>query len=309
MSNARAAMEANVRTDLGGAETARVESPVSAVSWAAIIAGALAAAAASLILLALGSGLGLASVSPWSGGGLSAAGFGIAAGIWLIVVQWLASALGGYLTGRLRSKWVGTHSYEVFFRDTAHGFLAWALATLASAMLLAGATSSIVGGGVRAAANVAGGAAQGAVASNNASGNASGGSATSGSAALDPYDLDALFRSDRSDANAPATESRAEALRIIAHGAASGDVPQADRTYLAQQVSARTGISPDAAAKRVDNAIGRAKALAAEAKKAADTARKSAAALAIFTALSMVIGAFIASTAAALGGRQREEYP
>jgi hypothetical protein len=296
-------MASTGRSDVGGAAAAGIESPVSAVSWAAIIAGAVAAAAVSLILLALGSGLGLASVSPWSGSGLSAAGFGIAAGIWLIIVQWLASALGGYVTGRLRSKWVGTHSHEVFFRDTAHGFLAWALATLASAMLLAGATSAVVGGGVRAAASVAGGAAQGAAS------NASGGSANSGSAALDAYDLDALFRSDRADANAPASESRTEALRILAHGAASGDVSQADRAYLARQVAARTGISQDDAAKRVDDAVGRAKAIAAEAKQAADTVRKSGSALAFFTALSMVIGAFIASIAAAFGGSQRDEYP
>jgi hypothetical protein len=300
-------MASTGRSDVGGAAAAGIESPVSAVSWAAIIAGAVAAAAVSLILLALGSGLGLASVSPWSGSGLSAAGFGIAAGIWLIIVQWLASALGGYVTGRLRSKWVGTHSHEVFFRDTAHGFLAWALATLASAMLLAGATSAVVGGGVRAAASVAGGAAQGAA--SNASSNASGSSANSGSAALDAYDLDALFRSDRADANAPASESRTEALRILAHGAASGDVSQADRAYLARQVAARTGISQDDAAKRVDDAVGRAKAIAAEAKQAADTVRKSGSALAFFTALSMVIGAFIASIAAAFGGSQRDEYP
>jgi len=303
MSNTRVAMESTGRTDLGGAAAGRIESPVSAVSWAAIIAGAVAAAAVSLILLALGSGLGLASISPWSGSGLSAAGFGIAAGIWLIIVQWLASALGGYVTGRLRSKWVGTHSHEVFFRDTAHGFLAWALATLASAMLLAGVTSAVVGGGVRAAASVAGGAAQGAA--SNASSNASGGSGS----ALDAYDLDALFRSDRPDANAPVSDSRAEALRILAHGAARGDVPQDDRAYLARQVAARTGISQEDAAKRVDDAIGRAKAIAAKAKQAADTARKSGSALAFFTALSMVIGAFIASIAAAFGGSQRDEYP
>ena len=303
MSNTRVAMESTGRTDLGGAAAGRIESPVSAVSWAAIIAGAVAAAAVSLILLALGSGLGLASISPWSGSGLSAAGFGIAAGIWLIIVQWLASAMGGYVTGRLRSKWVGTHSHEVFFRDTAHGFLAWALATLASAMLLAGVTSAVVGGGVRAAASVAGGAAQGAA--SNASSNASGGSGS----ALDAYDLDALFRSDRPDANAPVSDSRAEALRILAHGAARGDVPQDDRAYLARQVAARTGISQEDAAKRVDDAIGRAKAIAAKAKQAADTARKSGSALAFFTALSMVIGAFIASIAAAFGGSQRDEYP
>jgi len=101
-----------------------VESAVSAVSWVAIIAGAFAIAAASLILLALGAGLGLASVSPWYNSGPSATTFGVWAAVWLIVVQWLSAALGGYLTGRLRTKWVGVHTNEVYFRDTAHGFLA-----------------------------------------------------------------------------------------------------------------------------------------------------------------------------------------
>ena len=107
-----------------------VESSASAVEWAAIVGGALAAVGISIILFTLGSGLGLSTVSPWSWSNPSPTTFGIVAGIWLIVTQWLASALGGYLTGRLRTKWVGIRTNEVFFRDTAHGFLAWALATV-----------------------------------------------------------------------------------------------------------------------------------------------------------------------------------
>jgi hypothetical protein len=107
-----------------------VESSASAVEWAAIVGGALAAVGISIILFTLGSGLGLSTVSPWSWSNPSPTTFGIVAGIWLIVTQWLASALGGYLTGRLRTKWVGIRTDEVFFRDTAHGFLAWALATV-----------------------------------------------------------------------------------------------------------------------------------------------------------------------------------
>ena len=102
---------------------------VSAVSWPAIIAGAVVAAATSVLLLALGSGFGLASVSPWAGGA-SPLTFTVMTAIWLIVMQWVASGLGGYLTGRLRTRWIGTHVHEVFFRDTAHGFLSWALATV-----------------------------------------------------------------------------------------------------------------------------------------------------------------------------------
>ena len=107
-----------------------VESSASAVEWAAIVGGALGAVGLSIILFTLGSGLGLSTVSPWSWSNPSPTTFGMIAGVWLIITQWLASALGGYLTGRLRIKWVGIRTDEVFFRDTAHGFLSWALATV-----------------------------------------------------------------------------------------------------------------------------------------------------------------------------------
>src|SRR5580700_3907157 len=101
----------------------------SAASWPAIIAGAFVAAAVSLVLLALGSGLGFAAISPWPGHGVSATTYAVTTAIWLIVMQWLSSCAGGYITGRLRTKWAGTHSHEVFFRDTAHGLVMWAVAT------------------------------------------------------------------------------------------------------------------------------------------------------------------------------------
>src|SRR5580704_11669115 len=102
----------------------------SAVSWAAIAAGAVAAAALALVLIAFGAGLGLSAVSPWSDSGVSAATFKTATGIYLVIVAVMSSAVGGYLAARLRTKWANVHSNEVFFRDTAHGFLAWAFATL-----------------------------------------------------------------------------------------------------------------------------------------------------------------------------------
>ena len=120
-----------------------VESSASAVEWAAIVGGALGAVGISIILFTLGSGLGLSTVSPWSWSNPSPTTFGMVAGIWLIVTQWLASALGGYLTGRLRTKWVGIRTDEVFFRDTAHGFLAWALATVLVATFFALAASAV----------------------------------------------------------------------------------------------------------------------------------------------------------------------
>jgi hypothetical protein len=130
------------------------ESRVSAVSWSAIIGGAVVSAATTLVLSVLGFGIGLAAVAPWPYHGLSPKGFTIATAIWLVVVQWLSSAAGGYLTGRLRTKWVGTHTHEVFFRDTAHGFITWAVGTLIGAILLSSAASALTGAATDTAAGI-----------------------------------------------------------------------------------------------------------------------------------------------------------
>src|SRR5271170_6484314 len=120
----------------------------SGVLWAAVAAGAVTAAALTLLLVAFGAGLGLSAVSPWSDSGVSASTFKIATGIYLIIIGVMSSAVGGYLAGRLRTKWVGLHSNEVFFRDSAHGFLAWAFATLIGATALASTTAYLANGAV-----------------------------------------------------------------------------------------------------------------------------------------------------------------
>jgi hypothetical protein len=285
------------------------ESAVSAVSWPAIFAGAFAAAAASLVLAALGSGFGLASVSAWPNSGVSATTFTVMTAVWLVVVQWLASGLGGYVAGRLRTKWANTHTHEVFFRDTAHGFITWAVATILVAVFVASAAASAVSGGVHAAATVASGASQGAATAAAQSANTSSpsqGSSATGGPAIAPYNMDMLFRSPRSDSSASTADARAEAARILANGIAAGDVPSGDRTYLAELVAARTGISLEEAQKRVDTAIAQAKAAEVKVRQAADAARKAASEASIYTALSMLVGAFIACIAAALGGQRRD---
>src|SRR3979411_2678955 len=137
-------MDAAVRTD--NALRVVPEAIGSGVSWASIAAGAVAAAALMLALLALGAGLGLSSISPWADSGVSASTFKNGAGVYLVLVAVMASAVGGYLAARLRTKWIGLHTNEVFFRDTAHGFIAWAFATLLSAGVLSAATTHIVAG-------------------------------------------------------------------------------------------------------------------------------------------------------------------
>lgn len=286
--------------------SASEESSATAVSWGPIIAGAFAASTLTFILMLLGSGLGLTMVSPWSGSGASLTTFAVSGAIWLIIVQWLSSGVGGYLAGRLRTKWVGVHTDEVYFRDTAHGFLAWALATLLVVGVLGSALSSVLGSGVQAASTVASGAAMGASAGTSANaGPASADNATS-------YLVDSLFRpADATKLAAANPDSDAAAVgqasRILIASAAAGEISADDKTYLSQLVAARTGLSEADAKARVDALVAKVEDAKVKAKQAADTARKGSATFALLGALSLVIGAFIASAAAALGGRQRDE--
>ncbi|WP_425988955.1 hypothetical protein [Ensifer sp. R-19] len=281
------------------------ESSVSAVSWGPIIAGAFAASTLTLILTLVGSGLGLTMVSPWSGDNPSATTFAVSTAIWLVIVQWLSSGLGGYLTGRLRTKWVGIHTDETFFRDTAHGFLAWALATLVVVLVLGSALSSTVGTGVQAISTVASGAAMGA--SVGATANTENG----GTDGTTSYFVDALFRPTDPGRLAASAEgdaaAAAQASRILVASAVAGELPADDKAYLAQLVAARTGLSAPDASARVDAVLARVEQARAAAKEAADAARRAGATFSLVGALSLIIGAFIASAAGALGGSQRDD--
>lgn len=302
----------------------------SAVSWGAIFAGAAAAASLSLILLMLGAGLGLTSVSPWENEGLEAGTVGIAAIGWLTFTQIVASGMGGYLAGRLRTKWVSTHTNEIYFRDTAHGFLAWAVAALVSAMLLTSTVSSIVGGSAKVVGSVAGGAAAATV--GGAAGMANASSEDSGS--LMAYFVNSMFRpgapaatpdtsvSPDAPAAAPATPAPSapqqeltpaqlnEVTGIFTNSITTGQLPQEDRQYVAQLIAQRTGISQQEAEQRVQTTYDKAQAKLKETKEkaqqAADTARKTTSYLMLWTFISLLAGAFVASLCATFGGRQRD---
>ena len=281
----------------------------SAVSWAAIIAGAVAAAALSLILLILGTGLGLSSVSPWSQSGISAATFGVSTILWLAATQLLASGMGGYLAGRLRTKWVSVHTDEVFFRDTAHGFLAWALASLVTAALLTSSITAIIGGGAKLGATVATSGAAGMAATAAAR---TGGSGTESA----EYLVDLLFRSGTpsgatgNDSGGTGAASTAEAARILANSLRGGALPAEDARYLGQRVAQRTGLAAPDAEKRVRDTYTRLQTESrdadASAKAAADKARRASAYAALWLFVALLIGAFVASLCATFGGRQRD---
>nr|WP_315228494.1 hypothetical protein [uncultured Albidiferax sp.] len=278
--------------------------PVGAVSWAAIVAGAAGAAALSLILLILGVGLGLSSVSPWSGQGATASTLGISTIVWLAFTQLAAAGLGGYLAGRLRVRWAGVPTDEVYFRDTAHGFLAWAIATLVTAGMLTSAIGGIVNGAARTAAN--------AVPALTATATSDGGFADQG------YFVDSLFRKTMG-APAPDAVSQEEAAssstevgRIFASAIVKGQLAADDAKYVGQRVAQRTGLPQADAEKRVTDTFARlqasAKDLEIATRNAADKARKASAYSALWLFVSLLMGAFIASLAATFGGRQRDLF-
>ena len=277
-------------------------SNVSGVSWGAIFAGAAAAAALSMILVLLGFGLGFSAVSPWAGEGISAKGLGISTIVWLAATQIIASGLGGYIAGRLRVKWANMHGDEVYFRDTAHGFLAWCVATLVTAVLVVGSVSSVISGGVQAGASVAGGAA-------SAVTQAAGTAAANTDSNQYGYYIDNLFRDDR-PASVSDDAAHGAVARICTQSLADGQLSAEDRTYLAQLVAQRTNLSQADAERRVDEVYARTQKAIADAKlkaqQAADTAAKVAAMTSLWMFVALLAGAFFASFAAIFGGRRRD---
>ena len=189
----------------------------SYVEWGAVIGGALAALATSFVLLNFGAAVGFASVSPWTSTATGLKAVGVGAAFWFLLVTIWASALGGYLAGRLRHRWNDANRQEVEFRDSAHGLLVWSLAVLLGAYLAATGVTAI-GKGL--------------------------GNAASGLAATsDPITAttDLLLRTDKSAPPDVSETSRAEISRLLVRSAQAGEVAPTDKTYLAQIVTARAG--------------------------------------------------------------------
>jgi len=269
----------NIHNPLGG------EANSSGVSWSAVIAGGFVTAALSLILLALGSGLGLSSVSLWSGVGASSSTVGKASIAWLILMQIMSASMGGYLAGRLRTKWASIHTDEVYFRDTAHGFLAWCVALVVTAAFLASAATSMIGSS---ASSMVGEA-------TSANSNVE-----NGESAANAYFVDTLFRANGVKSEGETTSSaRNEAAIILTTALAQGDLSSADKGYLDQIVGEKTGLSPNEADRRVSEVY-------ANAKQAGEAARKAIAHTLLWAFLALLIGAFCASFSATIGGKQRD---
>ncbi|MCP3713613.1 hypothetical protein M3I54_43465 [Paraburkholderia sp. CNPSo 3274] len=311
----------NLHTDLAAAHG--IQQPYrrapGAVSWAAIVAGAVAMAAFSLILLMLGTGLGLSSLSPWPGSGAHAKTFGFAAIVWICVTQVMSAGLGGYLAGRLRRHWPDVSADETHFRDTAHGFIAWSLATLFSAAVLASAITGIAREGVRAVAT--GDMAEPGVQAASGVGTLARGD---GAAAYRTwpmgYLIDGMLRppagaispdNQEADDASVRVEQKQEIARIFLNGLpGAGGLAPDDSDYVARIVARRTGLAPADARARVLSTWSRLQEKAGQlnnaARAAADEARKATIHITLWLFVSLLIGAFAASLMATIGGRMRE---
>lgn len=322
----------------------------SAVSWSAVFAGAVIATAVTFALMVLGAGLGLTLVSPWWEANAEATTIAVSTVVWLIVMQWASAGVGGYLTGRLRTRWTRVHSDEVFFRDTAHGFLTWAVATIIVAGFASHGLMGAFSSGTQAVGQAAGTAVEGA-------------SDAASDALTDPtaYFIDALYRpagpatdaasadgptsapssasaapaptapgaitpptaaaptapgttttpQSSSAASAPSSDTtsvRAETTRIVLRGMTAETFPPEDKSYLAQLVASETGLSPEEAEGRVNQVLQGLADAKAEAQAAAEEVREAAITLSVVAFVSLLVGAFIGSVAAALGGRHRDDW-
>jgi len=270
-------------------EAARLRA-ASAVSWGAILVGATVAVALTLVLFVLGVGIGFLGDNPRASAILIA--------IWLIVTQWLSAGVGGFLTGRLRHRWLAIHEHEVFFRDTAHGLATWAAATVAVALLGAG---SMGRAGAAHRPNMSALAPMSSLLSHAEPRDLA---AAPGADQDLAYVVDKLFRpAGEASAGATAPEARREAAIIIAHDYATGILSSDDRAFLAATLTAR-GASASEADKRLNALEGSLQ----ERRDRTEAMRKAGAKAALFATLSLLIGAFIAGVAGAIGGRMRDGH-
>ena len=243
----------------------------SHVEWGPVFAGALAAAALSFVLLSAAASLGLSLISAYPGHSYAKTG-GTLAALWSLVVTIGSFLLGGYIAGRLRSSWREASADEVAFRDGMHGFLVWSLGIVGGAFLVLLATITTA----QVSADVG---------------------STQGDTVLAPA-TDTLLRTSPT-APAAAPLDRDDVARVLAISVANGQMTANDRSYLAQAVAQRAGISAADAEKRVDTAL-------ADAQRAVETARKAAALTGLLTVSALLVGLAAAWYGAQRGGHNRD---
>jgi hypothetical protein len=270
-----------------GIEAVEIER-TSYIDWPGVFVGVIIASALSWLLLTFGSAIGLASVSPYNLTRETGAALTLAAAAWFALTQIYSLAMGAYIAARLRPRVSPVQSDEVAFRDGTTGLTVWGLAIVIGLVLAGIAASTAARTGAQLAGSAAGAAAR----------------------QVDPaYTVDLLLRpanpGQAPAAQAPDTQATRDQInRILVNALAQGEMPQADRDYLAQLVAARAGIPPEEAQRRLTQTYEQAKAKALE---AADNARK-ATALGGFWIVFITFAAGLASWwAGTVGGAHRDD--
>ena len=275
------------------------------VEWSAIFAGAFIAAGLSFVLLTFGTAIGLSATSPWPNSGMSAKVIAGLAVLWVMAQQIASFMAGGYIAGRLRTRWAEASHDEAEFRDGLHGGLVWAVGVVIGAALLMATAGAAARTGIETAGKAVGAMTSTAdpmdavldamlrpmsVAQAGTPGPSSPGTATGGPAPAS--------RLTNAPPASPA-EARAELSRILASSVASGSMTEPNRAYLVQLVAQRSGVSQQEAERRISDAL-------TSAREAADKARKAAILTGFVTAASLLISFAAAWWAATRGGNHRD---
>lgn len=297
-------------THVGPAPAAAVTvAKPSFVEWSAVLAGAVLASAISFVLLTFGTAIGLSATSPWPNSGLSVKAIAALAVFWTMTQQIGAFLIGGYVAGRLRTRWTDASQDEAEFRDGLHGGLVWAVGVVIGAALLMATAGAAARTGIETAGNAAGALTRTAdpmetvldtmlrpMTVAQAGGTAAGGTSPAGSPGRTNEATQQRL------ANAPpasAEQTRAELSRILSASVARGSLTEQNRAYLVQLVAQRAGISQQEAEQRVNQAVN-------SAREAADQARKGAILAGFVTAASLLISLAAAWWGAVRGGNHRD---
>ena len=291
----------------------------SYIDWAAILGGAVVATAIATVFTTFGAALGLSAISADPGEGSFNFAI-ILSGIWVVVTLVASYAAGGYIAGRMRRRVDQASADEVMARDMINGLVAWGVGMVIGAMLLTNAATSAISAVGAAAGTVAtaagsavGGAAEGAIA-------AAGAMMPEGVTA-DPigFVTNSLMRPATADPLTATPQTlMADAGAILANVVVTGEISDAERTYLESAVAAQTGLTPAEVTGRVDDALTAAQTarenaaqLAAEAEQTAIDVAEAARVTGILTAFLLAAAALVAAAtsgiAAVRGGRHRDE--
>lgn len=282
----------------------------SYIDWAAVLGGMVVAAAAAMLFTVFGTALGLGTVSAEPGEG-SVTLLLVVTAVWTVASLAVAYLAGGYVAGRMRRRVEEATADEISTRDGINGLVVWGLGMLLTAWMAAGAVGTAAVATGNAVGGVAGGAAE-------AVGSAVGAAVPDDGTALD-WIGDSLMRAapaapaagaEPASAADTATMGR-QVAAILANLLRTGEISGDDSAYLVAATARATGLTPEEAQARVDQAIATVQETRAEAEAAAREAAETARISAILTAFLLAAASLVAGAAAVggavQGGRHRDE--